>query len=271
MSVPRIGWFGWSWETDTVDIGDVVVDHASATEPSSTIDDISCAYQMSPSRGLADTAGLVLKVRTLNEVGDVPWNLVSGACFHNAVPHSIELTNDAMALVREEIEGRPVAATEEPNSTPRPLSILEVGAFSMSLPPGYQFDPASSGPVVGVAAGPDGSPDQNPNNPSLFRVLLAGATNSEGRYDTTWVPEECFFDAGSVSRVVADREITVAGHTGTMNHFRYSCEDVSYSWVNWETNLGSTSFRAEYIWTGPDRDVNELTSGLAAASWRPDL
>jgi pimeloyl-ACP methyl ester carboxylesterase len=271
MSVPRMGWFGWSWETDTVDIGDVVVDHASATKPSSTIDDISCAYQMSPVRGLADTAGLVLKVRTLNEVGDVPWNLLSGPCFHNALPRSIELTNAVMALVREEIEGRPAAVTATPDSTSPPLSALEVGAFLMPLPPDYYFDPVSSGPLVGVAAGPDGSPDQNPNNPSQFRVLLGGATNSEGRYDTTWVPEECFLDPGSVSRVVEDRRITVAGHAGIMNQFRYSCEDVSYTWVYWEADLGSTAFRAEYIWTGPDRDVSELTSGLAEASWRPDL
>ncbi|HQZ86594.1 MAG TPA: hypothetical protein PLB21_13350 [Actinomycetota bacterium] len=137
MSVPRMGWFGWSWETDTVDIGDVVVDHASATKPSSTIDDISCAYQMSPVRGLADTAGLVLKVRTLNEVGDVPWNLLSGPCFHNALPRSIELTNAVMALVREEIDGRP--------------GVLRDARSCGAIDPGFAIEGVTDNPAVETA------------------------------------------------------------------------------------------------------------------------
>jgi len=186
-------------------------------------------------------------------------------CNHSTILHN----NDAMRITADEVEAHLLPDSSPP--PPRSSSSLKVGAFTMALPAGYKFDRVSSGPVIGVAAGPDGSPDQNPNNPSQFRVLLAGATSSEGRYDTTWVPEECFLDMNSVKRIVDDRKVTIAGHKGLMNHFRYTCTDVSYSWVVWETELGSTRFSAEYIWTGPDRGVKELTSALAAATWRPEL
>ncbi len=107
----RSGWFGWAGQTSDVDLGDVVVDHKSATEPSSTVDDISCKYQISAERGAVDAVGLHMEVRTLNEVGDFFWRAGGGPCFHMSLTRSIELTNAVTAWVSEDIKSRPGLAT----------------------------------------------------------------------------------------------------------------------------------------------------------------
>lgn len=198
--------------------------------------------------------------------------LTAGGAIHNYIAYQLSTGLEEGGRTVHIITAEPFKPVVEDRGSVDSVEILEVGAFTMPLPPGYFFSPVSGGPLVGVAGGPDGSPDRNPNGSSLFRVVLGTAGHSEGRYDTTWIPEECWHTT-TYNPLTDERRVTIAGYDGTMAHHRYECggDYASYSWVLWETTFEGTVFRAEYIWSGPDRSVDELTAALRAATWAPDL
>lgn len=222
MSFPaRGGWFGWSWETDAIDIGDVIVDHTSATEPSSTIDDISCSYQLSAQRGAADSIGLALQVRTLNDVGDFPWNAFSGPCFHTGLPRSIELTNAVMALVREDIEGRPALMTG-----PR-CSTQAIGQASPTEP-----DPATARVVAC-----DGT----------WAVFEAGGEGDAGSMMMRWVDGAWTFAFGFPTTRCRDEIIAEGATPEVADAVNWGC--VSSASGNWPTSRNDAGPRL-MLWLG---------------------
>ena len=116
--VPEMGWFkAHPWKTVDVPIGDVVVDHGSATGGSTTQKSIPCAYQLSATRGALDQVGLLLKQTALSDVAGQPLGAFAGACFHNNLMRSIELTNEALGTVSDDIAARDVRRIDWANAS----------------------------------------------------------------------------------------------------------------------------------------------------------
>lgn len=109
FTVPRLGWFEWSWSTDEVPVGDVVVTESSAESGASEKRDIACRYQLNPIRGTTDQLGLRLEVIGRNEVAAAPLGAGSGPCFHLSLMRAQELANEVAGVVNEDIADRYVS------------------------------------------------------------------------------------------------------------------------------------------------------------------
>lgn len=105
FKIPKIGWFSLPWETDTIEIGDLIVTSRSAFARSVKSKSVECAYQLSAVRGATDALALRAKLLTKNESAEVPWKSLNGPCFHSNLMRTIELSNEVMGLVGDDIAG----------------------------------------------------------------------------------------------------------------------------------------------------------------------
>lgn len=110
FELPSLGWFSLPAREEYVSGTDVVVLEESAIARATATQNVRCRYQMDATRGAVDTLGLTLRVTAPNEAAEVPWSSLSGACFHNNLMRSIELTNEVMGLIDEDIRERDEAA-----------------------------------------------------------------------------------------------------------------------------------------------------------------
>jgi pimeloyl-ACP methyl ester carboxylesterase len=106
FDVPRIGWFALPWQTNQVDVGDMIVTPGSATDGASTSKTTSCAYQLNAVRGATDAVGLALGLTSKGDVAQQPLAAFTGACFHTDLMRTIELTNEATGEIQDDITSR---------------------------------------------------------------------------------------------------------------------------------------------------------------------
>jgi pimeloyl-ACP methyl ester carboxylesterase len=110
FTVPKLGWFAMPWDVNTVPVGDLIVTSDSATTGATLSKKASCAYQLSPVRGVTDMIGLALDVTATNDVAQ-PITSVVGACYHGDLMRTIQLTNEATGIVNADITSRLPATT----------------------------------------------------------------------------------------------------------------------------------------------------------------
>ena len=116
--VPEMTWFGaHPWRTTDAPVGDVVVDEASAVAGATTTKTIECAYQLHALRGALDDVGVALQLTADVDRAKHPFETFQGACFHNNLMRSIELTNEAIGVVNDDITARDVHAVDWANAT----------------------------------------------------------------------------------------------------------------------------------------------------------
>lgn len=106
FTVPRAGWFALPWQTDDVDMGDMIVTAGSAMHGAVDSKQISCHYQLNAVRGFTDQIGLRVGLVARNDVADVPLGAFTGPCFHTDLMRSIGLTNEALGLVADDVDSR---------------------------------------------------------------------------------------------------------------------------------------------------------------------
>lgn len=106
LEIPGSGWFGFVGQTETIDIGDVIVTTGSALSdiPSESAYDISCAYRLGALPELGQTFRLVLGTLDPEDQNEHALHAVGGACFHTGLFRGIEITNEVMLVTLEHIE-----------------------------------------------------------------------------------------------------------------------------------------------------------------------
>ena len=144
FTVPRLGWFGTSYETE-VGTGDLIVGRGSALDPTATrgtdlTRTVSCAYQLDAARGLRDDILLKVGLISKADVAASPLGAFSGPCFHTSLMRSVELTNEATGAIsddiaaRQPVTGRDLLAAPVPASCQHEAGRLTDGALR-GLPP----------------------------------------------------------------------------------------------------------------------------------------
>ncbi len=103
--VQQYGWFNKRWDVAKVPVGDLVVMPGSATHGVKLTRKASCSYQLSPIRNPADAIGLAIGTVAKNDVAQ-PITSAFGACFHENLTRTIELTNEATGIVNDDVSGR---------------------------------------------------------------------------------------------------------------------------------------------------------------------
>ena len=106
FNVPRLGWFSLPWQTEKVNLGDVVVTSGSALASAASNKSVSCEYQLNAFRGATDWLGLRLRLTSKAEAAATPLGVASGPCFHTSLMRSIELTNEVMGLIADDLDTR---------------------------------------------------------------------------------------------------------------------------------------------------------------------
>lgn len=122
FELPDPGWFGLSWDTTAVDVGDMIVTRGSALAGSGATGNASCDYQLSLVRGATDQVGVWLGLTAKSQVAQQPLASFAGACFHTNLMRGIELDNDAYAAVSADIASRGLVTAQELLSAPVPAS-----------------------------------------------------------------------------------------------------------------------------------------------------
>jgi pimeloyl-ACP methyl ester carboxylesterase len=114
LKVPEyVGWFETPLTRD-VNIGDIVVMQDSAIDHSSAHTVAHCAYQLNAVRAQTDQIGLTLGQVSQQDVAQPLWK-VFGPCFHSNLMRTERLTNEATAIIAEDIsKRRPVATQQTP-------------------------------------------------------------------------------------------------------------------------------------------------------------
>jgi hypothetical protein len=150
LTVPKAGWFHLPWDVDQVPVGDLVVMPDSAAAGADATTDASCAYQLNPVRAGTDQIGLRLRVTATNDVAQ-PITSALGACFHNNLMRTIQLTNEATGLVRDDIDSRQPdpTVTVDPRDYLAPYGgyafVSPSGRFYCGILPSASGDPAVAG------------------------------------------------------------------------------------------------------------------------------
>lgn len=106
LHLPAAGWFTLPWETDELEMGDMIVPVASALERSSLQKTGSCDYQLSAVRGATDQLGLLFRQTSQVDVAAQPLGALTGPCFHTSLMRTIEITNEATGHIADDVASR---------------------------------------------------------------------------------------------------------------------------------------------------------------------
>lgn len=125
MKVPAMGFFAAPWETEDVNIGDMIVMRTSATHRSRSNTVARCAYQLNAVRSASDQVGLTLKQVNRADVAQPLWK-VFGPCFHTNLMRTEDLTNEATGAINDDIAKRPPVAKPQTRVEPTAVDDDEV-------------------------------------------------------------------------------------------------------------------------------------------------
>lgn len=121
LKVRDAGWFAAPWDTDDVNVGDVIVMTDSATHRARPKTLAHCAYQLNATRGATDQISLSLGQVSQSDVAQPLWK-VMGPCFHTNLMRTINLTNEVTGAINADISGRPANTTPQVSLTPEAVA-----------------------------------------------------------------------------------------------------------------------------------------------------
>ncbi len=100
------GWFGISLESGDTAPGDIIVTTDSALAGSTSSDRVRCDYEFSLAQNAIDHGIAQLQFKPLNDTPAPFASSLGGACFHNNLMRSIELSNAATIAIETDIVSR---------------------------------------------------------------------------------------------------------------------------------------------------------------------
>ncbi|MBE8518367.1 hypothetical protein ILP97_12750 [Amycolatopsis sp. H6(2020)] len=169
FTVPKAGWFHMPWDVDKIPMGDLVVMPDSATHGVALAQKASCSYQLSPVRATTDAIGLVLRTTAKNDVAQ-PFTSAVGACYHDNLMRTIQLTNEATGIVNDDVSSR----------SPR-TKVVKVVPVDKHSNPAAGWKVANQGETVDCSF-----PDSYPSPASVGRdIVLCSPTAAAA--DICWV------------------------------------------------------------------------------------
>lgn len=135
--IPQGGWFGISWDSDVVDVGDFIVTTDSALHIGKPTKSAGCGYQLNLLRGVADEIGVTLKIASKAETARQPLAAFHSPCFHSSLMRDIELTNEATGAVLDDILARQMTPEQTAEAFYTALQANDTATIDRLKAPGY--------------------------------------------------------------------------------------------------------------------------------------